>query len=60
MIKGDISDEMLAWKSDGTKIYQELPKECRDTLIECTPLRTTPEGRPPQKINFKPWKETKS
>ena len=60
MIKGDISDEMLAWKSGGTKIYQELPKECRDTLIECTPLRTMPEGRPPQKINFKPWKETKS
>ena len=60
MIKGDISDEMLAWKSGGTKIYQKLPKECRDTLIECAPLRTIPEGKPPQKINFKPWKETES
>ena len=59
IIKKDISDEMIAWKSGGTKIYQELPKECRDTLIECDPLRDIPENRPKQKINFKPWKETK-
>ena len=57
IIKGDVSDEMIAWKSDGTKIYQELPKECRDTLIECNPLRTMPKNRQPQKTNFKPWKK---
>ena len=32
IIKGDISDEMLAWKTEGTKIYQQLPEECRDTM----------------------------
>ncbi|SVD97837.1 uncharacterized protein METZ01_LOCUS450691, partial [marine metagenome] len=39
VIKGDISDEMLAWKTNGTKIYQQLPGECMNTLKECKPLR---------------------
>ena len=47
-----------AWKSGGTKIYQELPKECMETLKECKPLSEIPKNRPRQKINFKPWKET--
>ena len=59
IIKGDISNEMMDWKSDGTKIYQELPRECIETLKGCQPLREIPKERPPQKINFKPWKETK-
>ena len=59
IIKGDISEEMIIWKSNGTKIYQELPKECMETLRECEPLREISEDPPPQQINFKPWKETK-
>ena len=59
-IKGDISDEMLAWKINGTKIYQQLPRECKETLEECEPLRKIPKDRPLQKVNFKPWKETQS
>ena len=59
MIKGDISDEMIAWKYGGTKIYQQLPDECYNTLRECEPLREIPADRPPQKTNFKPWKEKK-
>ena len=58
IIKGSISDEMLAWKSGGTKIYQELPRECMEALKECKPLSEIPKNRPRQKINFKPWKET--
>jgi len=58
IIKGDISDEMLAWKTEGTKIYQQLPEECRDTMRECEPLRVIPKDRSSQKGNFKPWKET--
>ena len=58
IIKGDISDEMLAWKTEGTKIYQQLSEECRDTMRECEPLRVIPKDRSPQKENFKPWKET--
>ena len=59
IIKGDISDDMLLWKTNGTKIYQKLPRECMETLKECKPLSAIPTGRPNQKINFKPWKETK-
>ena len=59
IIKGDISEEMIIWKSNGTKIYQELPRECKKTLRECEPLREISEDQPPQQINFKPWKETK-
>ena len=59
IIKGDISEEMIIWKSNGTKIYQELPRECMETLRECEPLRESSEDQSPQKINFKPWKETK-
>ena len=58
IIKGNISDEMLAWKTEGTKIYQQLPEECRDIMRECEPLRVIPKDRSPQKENFKPWKDT--
>ena len=60
IIKGDVSDEMIEWKSNGTAIYQELPKECQNTLKECNPLRKIPKNRPSQIVNFKPWKETKT
>jgi len=59
IIKGDVSDDMIAWKSNGTEIYQELPKECRDTLKECDPMRKISKDKPVQKTNFKTWKETK-
>ena len=41
----EVSDEMIAWKSKGTELYQQLPKECHDTLIEAEPLRTLPADR---------------
>ena len=59
IIKGDISDEMLDWKSTGTKIYQQLPEDCYDSLRECEPLREIQKDRPSQTTHFKPWKETK-
>lgn len=27
-----VSDEMISWKTEGTKLYQKLPKECFDGL----------------------------
>ena len=59
IIKGNVPDDMLEWKSGGTKIYQQLPEDCYNTLRECEPLREIPANRPPQTTNFKPWKETK-
>ena len=58
IIKGNVPDDMLEWKSGGTKIYQQLPEDCYNTLRECEPLREIPANRPPQITNFKPWKET--
>ena len=59
IIKGNVTDDMLEWKSEGTKIYQELPLECMNSLRECEPLRAIPKDRPPQKTSYKSWKETK-
>ena len=34
-----VSDEMLAWKTTGTKLYQQLPGEMFETWKQCEPLR---------------------
>ena len=34
-----VSDEMIAWKTEGTKLYQQLPQQCFETLKLCEPLR---------------------
>lgn len=38
----DVSDELLEWKTNGTKIYQGLPVTCRGSLREVEPLRVVP------------------
>ncbi len=48
----DVNDEMLAWKSEGTKLYQQLPAEMRDTLRECEPLREAEADRPIQRSDY--------
>lgn len=39
-----VSDEMLAWKSEGTAHYQRLPAALHATLHPTEPLRERPEG----------------
>src|SRR5438270_11407977 len=51
-----VSDEMLAWKWEGTKIYQQLPQQCFNTLKPCEPLRQPTEQQPAFQINYKPFK----
>lgn len=55
----DVSDEMLAWKSDGTALYQKLPAEMRATWRACEPLREVPADRPEQAASYRTWKETR-
>jgi len=55
----DVSDEMLQWKTDGTKIYQELPKRCQQSLEPCEPLREIEADRKIQASGYQTWKETK-
>ena len=54
-----VSDEMLQWKTEGTQLYQLLPKEMQTHARPCEPLHEIPADRPIQKINYKPW-NTKS
>ena len=54
-----ISDEMIAWKTKGTELYQSLPKELYESLKPCEPLREIPEDRPAQESLFKTWNEIK-
>lgn len=38
-----VSDEMIAWKTKGTQLYQQLPKECHESLRAIEPLREVPD-----------------
>lgn len=54
----EVSDKMIEWKSEGTKLYQQLPKQCHDSLKACEPLREIPEDRKIQNSEYKPWKSS--
>ncbi len=56
----DVSDEMINWKTEGTKIYQALPKQMHETFKTCEPLREIPEDRKKQDSNYKIWADQKS
>jgi phenylacetic acid degradation protein len=53
----DVSAEMLAWKTEGTQLYQQLPERLRATLIPCEPLRDIPTDRPQQDVVYETWHE---
>jgi carbonic anhydrase/acetyltransferase-like protein (isoleucine patch superfamily) len=55
----EVSDEMIRWKSEGTKLYQQLPGQLHDTLKECEPLREEPDDRPDQSTNYETWGKRK-
>jgi len=56
----EVSDEMIAWKTKGTALYQALPADCYATLKECQPLREIEANRPEQEALFKTWEEIKN
>ena len=49
----EVSQQMLDWKTAGTKLYQSLPKDCHETLREVEPLREIPKDRPVQEDFYK-------
>ena len=53
-----VSDEMIAWKTKGTKLYQALPKEMFQNWAECEPLRKIPDGLSMQEKTYQRWKKT--
>ncbi|MFT6755241.1 MAG: phenylacetic acid degradation protein [Urechidicola sp.] len=48
-----VSDEMIAWKTKGTQLYQQLPTDCYETLKEVEPLREVPHNMKIQEDVYK-------
>jgi carbonic anhydrase/acetyltransferase-like protein (isoleucine patch superfamily) len=55
-----VTDEMIAWKTEGTKIYQQLPEDCRRGLRAVEPLREVPADRRVQSGGYGTWNERKT
>ena len=56
----EVSDEMIDWKTEGTKLYQQLPKEMFNKWRVCEPLREMDANRPQQERFYELWKKKKS
>lgn len=55
----EVSDEMIAWKTAGTQLYQQLPGDMREGWKPCEPLREIPADRKMDGASYKTWNETK-
>jgi phenylacetic acid degradation protein/carnitine operon protein CaiE len=55
----EVSDEMMAWKTAGTALYQSLPAAMFESWRPCEPLRTIEPGRPVQLKNYATWQTIK-
>jgi len=53
----EVSNEMIEWKTKGTKLYQNLPSELYQTLKVVEPLRQIPSDRPKQQEIYQRWKK---
>jgi phenylacetic acid degradation protein len=52
-----VSDEMIAWKTEGTRLYQQLPGQCYSTLKACEPLRHDTPQQPVFTADFSPFRK---
>ncbi len=52
-----VSDEMIRWKTEGTKLYQSLPKEMHENWQPTEPLREIPANRQMEANEYTTWKE---
>lgn len=53
----EVSDEMMSWKTEGTKLYQQLPAECRTSLVICEPIRELSHKHINSNTAYKSWKQ---
>jgi phenylacetic acid degradation protein len=56
----DVSDEMLAWKTQGTALYRALPARLHATLRAVEPLREPAPVSTRQAAGYRTWGETRS
>ncbi len=55
-----VSDEMIAWKTKGTALYQSLPAALHASLKPCEPLREEEKNRPAQEALYEEWEKIKN
>ena len=55
-----VTDDMMAWKTEGTEIYQSLPKIMLEESGLTEPLREIPSNLQQQQKNYLPLKQRKS
>lgn len=53
-----VTDEMIAWKTEGTKLYQQLPEQCKKTLKETIPFTKKIKLRKMQSLDYKSLKRS--
>jgi len=51
-----LTEDQVAWKTQGTSLYQALPKECHQSLALVEPLRDLDADRPNHETVYNPWK----
>ncbi len=55
----EVSDDMIQWKTEGTKLYQTLPKEMQEYWQAVEPLREIPANRASQQNHYTTWNESR-
>jgi phenylacetic acid degradation protein len=55
----EVSDEMIDWKTAGTKLYQQLPADMNAGWEPCEPLRKVPGNYHTVAADYKTWNQSK-
>ena len=55
----EVSDDMIRWKTEGTKLYQALPKEMQEHWKPSEPLREIPANWPTWENLYKTWNDVR-
>lgn len=56
----ELTDDMIVWKTAGTRLYQQLPADCHASLKEVEPLREIPSNRPKQEDFYQTLQELRN
>jgi phenylacetic acid degradation protein len=54
-----VSDDMIAWKTKGTQLYQQLPTDMKEHWQACEPLTEIDANRPMQESLYEAWNKIK-
>jgi phenylacetic acid degradation protein len=55
----DVSDEMIHWKTEGTKLYQQLAREGKEAILPCEPFSEYVEQTATKTVDYSIWDDVK-